>query len=151
MPGLDGIEAAHQITRSYPGVQVVMLSQDADEFALKQSIAAGAHGFLLKTESRAQTLNALRKVAAGQSYITPSLVDAWLRLQRYPQAAGRLDLLSLREREVYQMIVAGNTSKAIGEQMGIRVRTVEKHRSNLMRKLGLKTVAQLLQYAAGRK
>ncbi|MCL5995648.1 MAG: response regulator transcription factor, partial [Chloroflexi bacterium] len=87
-------------------------------------------------------------VQAGNSYVSPTLESVWERLQEKPPTADPIEALTSREREVYQLIIAGNTNRGIGERLGISIRTVEVHRKNIMAKLGIKNLTQLIQFAS---
>jgi DNA-binding NarL/FixJ family response regulator/signal transduction histidine kinase len=148
LPHLNGIEAARQISKRFPHVGIIMLSYYGDEAYLDQAFHAGARGYLLKTDNSREILVALQTVHGGDTYVSPSLAGAWARLQERPQSSDPLETLTMREREVYQLIVNGNINRGIAERLGISVRTVEVHRKNIMAKLGLKNLAQLIQFAS---
>jgi DNA-binding NarL/FixJ family response regulator len=144
---LSGIEAARQISKRFPHVGIIMFSYHEDDAYLQQAFQAGARGYLVKTDDSREVLNALKTVRGGAKYVSPKLAQVWERLQVKPHATDPLESLTMREREVFQLIVSGSPNRCVAEQLGISVRTIEVHRKNIMGKLGLKNVAQLMQFA----
>ena len=147
LPQLNGIEATRQIVRRLPTMRVVMLTYHADETYLEQSLEAGAKGYLLKSDPSEQIIAALHRVMAGEVVISPAMQSVWRKLQAQSISADPLKLLTLREREVLQLAIAGHSNHAIGKQLGISGRTVEVHRHNIADKLGTRNTAQLIQFA----
>jgi DNA-binding NarL/FixJ family response regulator len=146
VPQLNGIEAAHQITGRFPQIGVVIISDRADGTSLERAFQAGARAYLLTTEDSGEILNALRAVHAGQRHVSPALTDLLAELLRRPPSDDPLAVLTGREREVIQLILAGRTSREAGQLLGISTRTVEVHRHSVMQKLGFKNLAQLLDF-----
>ena len=147
LPSSSGIEVTRQIVRRFPGVKVIMYTYHNDETYLEQAMQAGARGYLLKSDHSQLILAALRTVLADDTFITPELSDAWVKLQDRPAAVSALDLLTSRERQVLQLVAQGNLNQAIADELEISVRTVEVHRRNIMDKLNLRNVAQLIKFA----
>lgn len=147
LPRLSGIDAARQITRRFPHVHVAILSYYNDEAYLQQAFQAGAQGYLLKSDTGREIVAGLRAVCADTRYISTGLSGVWERLQAEPTTSDPLGPLTTREREVFGLIVAGNTNRKVGESLGISVRTVEVYRKNIMSKLAVKNLAQLVQFA----
>ena len=147
LPRLNGIDAARQITRRFPHVRIVMLSYYSDEAYLQQAFQAGAQGYLLKSDEGREMMAGIQAVCEGERYISAGLAEVWARLQVQPASSDPLETLTTREREVFGLIVAGNTNRKVGENLGISVRTVEVYRKNIMGKLGVKNLAQLVQFA----
>lgn len=149
MPGLNGTEATRRILRRQPRLKVLALSMYAQKRYVLDMLAAGAMGFALKSSSFEELAEAIAAVAAGQRWLSPELrhleVDIFGQSARLPRPA--LALLTPREREVVQLVAEGHTSKAIAERLHLSETTVETHRRQVMRKLGLGSVAELTQFA----
>jgi DNA-binding NarL/FixJ family response regulator len=150
MPEMTGLEVAGRLRASSPNTRVLILSMhDHAEYVL-ESVRAGAHGYLLKDTAATELRDAIRAICQGESYFSPpvaSRLSAAVREERVTQAS--LEQLTGREREVLLGIARGRTNKEIAGQLGISHRTVETHREGLMRKLQLRTVAELTRFALG--
>jgi len=151
MPSLNGIEACRQIHNSLPKTQVVMLSMHSDEGYVLRALKAGARGYLLKDSAEADLANAIRAVVAGKSFFSPAvgkvLLEDYMRKLERTGAEDSFDLLSPREREVLQLVAEGKSSKEIANLLGLSVYTVETHRANVMQKLNLHNIPELILYA----
>jgi len=151
MPVLNGIEATRQIVKAVPGTRVLMLSMHNDEKYIFQSLKAGATGYVLKGSGMAELIDAIRSVHGGNPYFSPSvsrkIMDSYLSDEDTKKKGGRADILTGREREVLQLIAEGYSNVKIAELIGISPKTVETHRSNMMKKLGVHDVAGLVKYA----
>jgi DNA-binding NarL/FixJ family response regulator len=149
MPGMNGLEATARIVKEHPGTRVIMLSVNATEEYVLQSLRAGAAGYLLKNITPAELETAIRAVARGERYLTTAVsrhvIDAYL--ERVGPEASSLDRLTPRQREVLQLVAEGATTKEIGRKLGVSVKTAEMHRSQLMEALGIHDVAGLVRYA----
>jgi len=151
MPGLNGIEAAGQITRKWPDIGIVMLSMHADETYILRCLRAGARGYVLKESAEGELIAAIRAVFGGRSFFSPKVrqvlekehVD---RLRRQG-VADSYDLLTEREREVLQLIAEGHSNKEMAGRLCLSVYTVETHRKRIVEKLGLHGTADLILYA----
>lgn len=154
MPVLNGIEATRQILKSLPGTRVLALTRHADEKYVFQALKAGAAGYLLKTGTAAELAEAVRSVYGGNPYFSPEIsrkiMDSYLSDDETSLKKAQTDNLTGREREVLQMIAEGNSNSKVAELMGISVKTVETHRANLMRKLGVHDVTGLVKHAIKR-
>jgi DNA-binding NarL/FixJ family response regulator len=155
MPGLNGLEVVRRVKRKAPDTRVVMLSMHADEPYVAEALRGGATGYVLKGTNMGTLVEAVRKVLAGQRYLSPPLsagaIDAYL--QRASEAGRPIDsyeLLTTRERQVLHLAARGRTNGDIAEQLAIGLRAVEVQRASLMRKLRLATQADLIRYAAQR-
>jgi DNA-binding NarL/FixJ family response regulator len=153
MPGLNGLEVARQLEKKVPSTRVVILSMHANEAYVVEALRAGASGYVLKQSPGNELGQAIRAVMTGRRYLSPPLSDEVL--QRFEErmhttALDPYDTLSGREREVLQLAAEGLTNAEIGKKLDIGKRTVETHRANLIRKLDLKSHADLVKYAIRR-
>jgi DNA-binding NarL/FixJ family response regulator len=152
MPLLNGLEATRQIRKAIPGAKVLILSAHNDDAYVEQAIAFGAVGFLLKQTSSNDLSKAIREVQNGNRFFSPAIAK---RLHDQKSKAGRRPLrqrvarLSSRELEVLQLIAEGEPNKQVASELGISIKTVEKHRQSLMQKLNIHDVAGLTRYAIG--
>lgn len=150
MPDLNGIEATRRIMIESPGVKVIALSMHADKRFVRHMFAAGAAGYVLKGSAFEEVAAAIKKVAAGRIYISPKITDQVLAeyvKQLTKPSAGAESPLSVREREVLQMLAEGKSSRKIAERLHVSVTTVDTHRKHIMDKIGFRTIAELTKYA----
>jgi DNA-binding NarL/FixJ family response regulator len=153
MPDLNGIEAARKIRAADPRIAVIALSMHSDERYVTGMLDAGAKGYLLKTCDADELLRAIDAVRRGKIYVTTDLTHVLIdRLKVPDDGAGRtetprMDALTPREREVLQLIAEGLTSKEIGIKLGAALKTVETHRTNVIRKLDIHSIAELTKFA----
>ena len=151
MPRLSGPDAAQSISQKLPAARIVMLSMHSDEAYVLRALKAGARGYLLKASPEADVLAAIRAVAAGNAYFSPSITK--LLVEEYVVEARRrgvdesYDLLSAREKEVLHVLVSGKNNREIADLLFISVATVETHRNNIFQKLHLHNLAELILYA----
>ena len=152
MPVLNGLEATRQITRSVPSAKVLILSSYSDDTYVQQLTEAGAAGYLLKQTAAVDLLKAIREAQKGNAYFSP-VVAKRLRDQCREVLGGghaarrREDYLTTREAEVLQLIAEGRANKQIASELCISIKTVEKHRQQVMNKLGIHDVAGLTRHA----
>jgi two-component system response regulator NreC len=150
MPDLNGIDATRQITRDFPNVKVIGLSMHSGKKFVIEMFKAGASGYLLKDCAVEELTTAIKTVAAGKTYLSPSItdvvIDNYVRQSKKKENSA-FSLLSQREREVLQLMAEGKTTKQIGLQLHISPKTVEGHRLRLMAKLNIGSVAKLTKYA----
>jgi two-component system response regulator NreC len=146
MPELNGIEATRRIMDNVPRTRVLALSMYKDSVYVREILRAGARGFLLKDAIDRDLLAAVRAVARGEGYLSPSVSEAVLSDYRR-HVTDPLDLLSSREREVLQMIAEGKTNKDIATALNLSVYTVDAHRGRIMEKLNLHSVGELVRFA----
>ena len=147
MPRLNGLEATRQLLKAIPGAKVLMLSAYNDDAYIKEATDAGAVGYLVKQSSALSVCEAIREVQKGNTFFSP-LVER--RMRERSRAAGSskaVGQLSSRETEVLQLIAEGKANKETAGELGISIKTVEKHRSNLMAKLNIHDTAGLTRYA----
>ena len=150
MPTLTGLQAARAIRARAPEITVLMLSMHDDERYLFEALKAGAAGYVLKHEAGQELVDAARAVVRGESFLTNaaqrSLVRAWMA----DEATGPREPLSPREQEVLKLIAEAHTNREIGQILGLSEKTVETHRGNLLRKLGMRDRVELVRYAIRR-
>jgi DNA-binding NarL/FixJ family response regulator len=151
MPNLNGTEATRQIIRRAPEVQVLVLSMHMDESYVLQTLRAGARGYLLKDSVDADLIRAVTAVSEGKSFFSPSvakmMLDDYIRHLEQRGVTDRFELLSEREREVFQLIAEGNSNKEIAQMLSLSISTVETHRARIMEKLALHSTAEIILYA----
>jgi two-component system response regulator NreC len=151
MPNLNGIEAARQITQANPGTAIVILSMHSDESYVLRALKAGAKGYLLKDSAESDLIRAVHAVAGGKSFFSPAvskvLLDDYVRKLQRSGAEDAYDLLTAREREILQLIAEGKSNKDVANLLNLSVYTVETHRSNIMEKLNLRGIPELILYA----
>lgn len=151
MPNLNGIEAARQLKESSSDTAIVIVSMHSDESYVLRALKAGAKGYLLKDSAEDDLIRAIRAVTNGKSFFSPAvskvLLDDYVRKLQKLGAEDPYDLLTPREREILQLVVEGKSNKDVANMLSLSVYTVETHRSNLMEKLNLKGVPELMLYA----
>jgi RNA polymerase sigma factor (sigma-70 family) len=151
MPKLNGIEAIREIKSRHPDMKIIVLTVHKSEEYIAAALNAGASGYILKDASQNELLLALEYVIDGKMFLSPSIsekvIDVYLQNQKSGQTKSILEHLTAREREVLQLIAEGNTNKKIADHLCISLKTVEKHRANLMQKLELRNTAALTAYA----
>jgi DNA-binding NarL/FixJ family response regulator len=148
MPGLSGLEALERLTRELPTTRVIIVSMYANEEYVWQALRSGAAGYLLKNASAGELGAALAAVGRGETYLSPSISTVLTDYIRRVGAEGPApSRLTSRQREVLQLIAEGSTNRKIGETLGISVKTVESHRSQLMDTLDIHDIAGLVRYA----
>lgn len=151
MPGLGGLEATLALRRAYPAARVLVLTQYESREYVARFLKAGAAGYVLKTAAGADLIAAVRAVAAGRSVLDPGItagvIEDYLRGGRSAEEGAAYDALTDRERQVFKLIAEGQTSKEIAQALGLSVKTVITHRTNLMQKLGLHNRAELIKAA----
>ena len=153
MPGLNGLDTMIQARQRSPRTHIVVLSMYANEAYVLEAMRNGAEAYVLKKDLPEEALEAIREVAAGRPFLSRALSAHAIEL--YREKASRRpeephDRLTNREREVLQLTVEGHTTADVAARLSISKRTVEMHRANLMRKLGLRTRVQLIRYALRR-
>jgi DNA-binding NarL/FixJ family response regulator len=148
MPQLNGVEALRQIRATVPATKVLMLSAHGDDEYIRRAIGAGASGFLLKQSSALLLTRALREIVAGKSFFSPSIFKRLADLGTTADEAVALKTrLTAREQEVLQFVAEGAPNKRMASELGISIKTVEKHRQRLMDKLSIHDTAGLTRYA----
>jgi len=149
MPGMNGLEATRLIRQKHPETRVLVLTQYDDQPYVLSLLRAGVSGYILKRALGADLINAVRTVARGESFLYPSVASIVLEELRQPEKDEDQEdqVLTPREREILARVASGETSRQIALTLDISVKTVEWHRSNMMSKLGVRSVAELVRYA----
>jgi DNA-binding NarL/FixJ family response regulator len=151
MPNMNGIEAARQISAKQPGVAIVVLSMHSDEGYVLRALKAGARGYLLKESPEADFLQAIHSVSEGKAFFSPAvsrmLVEDYVRQLQDKDIEDSYELLTQRERELLQLIAEGKSNKDVANMLNLSLYTVETHRGNIMEKLNLHSVPELILYA----
>jgi DNA-binding NarL/FixJ family response regulator len=155
MPSLNGLEATRQILREVPNTKVLILSSYSDDEYVHQLIEAGAIGYLVKQTAAQDLVKAIREANKGNAFFSPSISKRLLEQYRDAFVRGttirrNVSSLTSREMEVLQLIAEGYANKQIADELSISVKTVEKHRQQLMEKLNLHDVASLTRYAVSK-
>lgn len=154
MPILNGIETTKRICEAHPNTAVIILSVHSDEGYILRALKAGARGYLLKDSAETDLIQAVRAVGAGKAFFSPLvskvLADDYLRQIRQQGVEDAYDLLTARERELFQLIVELKPTREIAEMLGVSAHTVDKHRANLMQKLTVHSIPELILYAVRR-
>lgn len=152
MPLLNGLEATRQLLKTLPGIKVIMLSAHNDDAYVENAVQAGASGYLLKQTSAQEVCKAIREVHGGKTFFSPSVSQRISHLNPLTSNRGgntkkKTTRLTAREMEVLQMIAEGRPNKESALELGISIKTVEKHREHLMSKLDIHDTAGLTRYA----
>ncbi len=146
MPQLGGVETIARLRRSNSNCAILVLSAKDDDNSVREAMRAGANGFLPKTSQSDELEFALRSLLKGQTYLSPSVCDAMLRAGE-DGASSPLSQLSDREREVMKLLCEGHPNRVVAKTLHISPRTVDSHRSNIMKKLSVSSNAELVQVA----
>ena len=157
MAGMNGLEATNRVVKDYPGVRVIILSMHISEEYVLQALRSGASGYLLKDAGTAELELAIRSVASGETYLSPPvskhvIFDYVRRVggearNREIEEESPLERLTLRQREILQLIAEGHTTQEIAQKLDISVKTVETHRMQLMDRLDIHDVAGLVRFS----
>jgi len=146
MPQLNGLDAARAIFQSHSPPAIILLTMHVEEHQIVAALRAGIRGYVIKTQASQDLINAIREVVAGGIYLSPGaygvVVDAYLAGRNAPS-----DPLTLREREVLQLVAEGHTTKEIAAILNLSVKTAESYRSQIMEKLQIHDIAGLVRYA----
>jgi two-component system response regulator NreC len=151
MPSLNGIEAAARITADHPRTAVLILSMHSDESYVLRALRAGARGYLLKDSADSDLVSAVRALCAGKAFFSPAvsrvLADDYVRQIRQRGLEDPYDSLTARERELVQLVAELKSTKEIANLLNLSPHTVDTHRANLMSKLNLHSIPELILYA----
>lgn len=157
MPGINGIEAAKAIKKKHPALKILFLSMEVSEKNVSDALKAGGNGYLLKDSSKQVLVEAIRSLHEGNQYFSPSIAQMvfnnFIKRTSSEKVASEEDRqdLSEREKEVLTLICKGLNHKDIGEKLFISSRTVDTHRTNILKKLNLDTTAELVLYAVKKR
>ncbi len=151
MPALNGIEAARQISAKVPKTAIVILSMHSDESYVLRALKAGARAYLLKDSAESDLIAAIRAVTEGKAFFSPAisrmLVDDYVRRLEQRGVEDSYELLTTREREILQLLAEGKSNKEVANILNLSLYTVETHRGNILQKLNLHSVPELILYA----
>jgi DNA-binding NarL/FixJ family response regulator len=147
LPGLNGVDLLRRLGKKLPGMRVMVFSGHENPVLVREMIEAGAHGFVEKTAGLVEFKKGLETVAAGGTYFGPAVAALLRDVVANPRASNSPDFLTDREREILKLVVESHSSKDIAAKLSISLKTVDNHRSNLMRKLNMHDVASLTRYA----
>jgi DNA-binding NarL/FixJ family response regulator len=151
MPLMNGTDAIRQIKTRHPDMKVIVMTVHKSDEYVRTALDAGANGYLLKDDSHHDLLTAIRSVALGGTYLSPKVCGKVVRGYLVNDAVGGVglssDMLTEREREVVKLVAEGYKNREIAEHLSLSIKTVEKHRANIMRKLDLHSASELTAYA----
>ena len=151
MPVLNGIDAAARITSSKPKTAVIVLSMHSDESYVLRALKSGVKGYLLKDSADSDLITAVRHVMTGKPFFSPAisnmLVQDYIREIRQRGVEDSYELLTSRERELLQLMAEGRTAKEIAADLNLSAHTIDTHRANIMRKLNVNSISELILYA----
>ncbi len=146
MPILNGLNAARELTHSFPKIKTILLTQHDEDQYVSEALEAGVKGYVLKSQVASDLVQAIQQVSRGEVYLSPGVSRAVMEAYRSKSEKSR-DLLTLRERQVLQLIAEGKSTKDIALLLGISTKTAESHRTRLMQKLDIHETASLVRYA----
>jgi DNA-binding NarL/FixJ family response regulator len=151
MPELNGLEATRRIRRSLPRTEVLIFTMHETQQLINEVLAAGARGYVLKSEAGRYLVSAIEALTQHKPFFTgqvsETLLNVYLKSSLKPEEASVFSVLTDREREIVQLLAEGKTNKQIANGLTISVKTVETHRATIMRKLGIKSIVELVRYA----
>lgn len=154
MPRMHGMEAIREIKRITPGTKILVLTVHKSEEYVLATFQAGADGYVLKDATHAELVMAIKTILNGRSYLSPAIshmvIEGYLQGKKEIRTESPWDSLTAREREILKLVAEGNRNREIAEFLCISAKTVEKHRSNLMKKLNLHNVSALTAFAIER-
>jgi len=149
----DGINEIAEIKGAYPQLKIMLITQYKSEESIRGALWAGARGYVTKDASNSELLDAVRSVLAGKVYLSPSLSDsiinAFLLGPKSNEGKTNIESLTKRELEILTLVAKGNTNRNVADQLSLSIKTVEKHRSNMMKKLDLHNISGLISFAIG--
>jgi DNA-binding NarL/FixJ family response regulator len=151
MPELNGLTATREILRFFPKTEVVLLTMHNTDQAIREVLESGARGYVLKSDAEQDLITAVKAVAAGKPFFTPNVAEVVLKGYLFrganTETKENLSELTTRERQVVQLLVEGKGNKDVAVAMRVSVKTVESHRSNINRKLSIRSTSDLVRYA----
>ena len=155
MPGLSGPQATIRIKQIEPKIKVIILTMHEDEEYVEEALGAGASGYILKDAAAHELLAAIRSIYRGETYLSPriskKIVSGYLKRTKRTEPKTPYEQLTIREREILRLLAEGHSAKEVSQLLNIQPKTVDAHRANLMKKLGLHSRSDLIKYAIRRK
>lgn len=149
MPILNGIDAVRELGRLCPKTKAILLTQHEEDQYIREALEAGVKGYVLKNQAASDLVHAIQQVSRGQFYLSPGVSRAVVEAYR-TKSERASDPLTLRERQVLQLIAEGKSTKDVASLLGVSVKTAESHRTRLMQKLDIHETASLVRYAVRR-
>jgi DNA-binding NarL/FixJ family response regulator len=149
MPGLNGLDATRAIAKHSPRTKTILLTMHKENPYVTEALDAGVHAYVIKSQTAGDLLRAIDEVAANRVYLSPSIASVVVNAYRHKDGVETVPL-TLREREVLQLIAEGQKTKQIAARLGISVKTAESHRTRIMKKLDVHDTANLVRYAIRR-
>jgi two-component system response regulator NreC len=149
MPILNGVDAARELSRSFPKTKAILLTQHDENQYISEALEAGVKGYVLKSQAASELVQAIGQVSRGQVYLSPGIARVVAETFRTKSEKPE-DPLTSRERQVLQLIAEGKSTKDVASLLGISVKTAESHRTRLMQKLDIHETASLVRYAVRR-
>jgi DNA-binding NarL/FixJ family response regulator len=149
MPGLNGLDATRAIAKVSPRTKTILLTMHKENPYVTEALDAGVHAYVIKSQTAGDLLRAIDEVAANRVYLSPSIASVVVNAYRHKDGVDTVPL-TLREREVLQLIAEGQRTKQIATRLGISVKTAESHRTRIMKKLDVHDTASLVRYAIRR-
>jgi DNA-binding NarL/FixJ family response regulator len=147
MPGKTGLDALEEIRAEIPNVKAILLSHKGESEFVQSAVSLRVEGYLLKTMQTGELVNAIRAVMRGGNFFSPTIAKEIVEQLRNPGPDGPFVVLSLRERQVLRGIAEGHSAKEIANELGVSTKTIESHRTSLMRKVGIRKATELVRYA----
>ena len=147
LPGMNGPELLRRLKKKLPGLKVLVFSGHENPVVVREMLEAGARGFVEKSAGFVEFKKGLATVAQGGTYFGPGIVDVLRNVVANPESSRSPDFLTEREREILKLVAEGHSTKEIASKLGISAKTVDNHRTNLMRKLNIHDVASLTRHA----
>jgi DNA-binding NarL/FixJ family response regulator len=147
MPELNGVDAARRLRKLVPRAKLIFVTMHTDATFVREALRAGGSGYVAKQSAPRELTTAIEEVLRGRTYLTPAVTKGFVNTALHQPTAAMRGSLTTRQREVLQLVAEGRSNKQIAAVLGVSPKTVEFHKSNLMRTLGLTTTADLVKYA----
>ena len=149
LPKLNGLEVAARLRKDYPALKIIILTMHKNEEFVARAYQLEVNGYVLKDNALEELLKSIRIVQAGGTYLSSDITSTVIAgfVANFNQKGGKAELISSREREIVQLLAEGNSNKNIAQLLNLSLKTVETHRSNIMHKLGFKSITDLVLYA----
>lgn len=149
LPLLNGLDASRQILKHNPGVKVLILTMHSEQSFVTEALRIGVSGYVLKQSVGSELVQALKEVLNGKTFVSPIVADQWKRFEGHEDTTegGSAHTLSVRQREVLQLVAEGKSIKEVAAVLNVSIKTVEFHKTRIMKQLGIRSAAQLTKYA----